>query len=121
VHLYQIWLLPEREGLKPSYEQKSFPDAERRNRFQVVASPDRADGSLIIRQDARLLLGSIDAGAEVTHRLDRDRHAWLQVLRGKVGLNGNALAAGDGAALSGEPSLEVRAEDPAEVLLFELP
>lgn len=120
VHLYQIWLLPEREGLKPSYEQKAFPDHERRNRLRVVASPDGDDGSLTIRQDARLLLGSFDAGVEVTHGLDRDRHAWLQVLRGEIALNGNVLANGDGAALSDESGMQIRAEGPSEVLLFEL-
>ncbi len=107
IHLYQIWLLPEREGLNPSYEQKTFPEAERRNRLRVVASPDGEDGSLIIRQDARLFLASIDAGTEITHRLDRQRHGWLQVLRGAVALSGKTLASGDGAAISDEPGVQV--------------
>ena len=119
-HLYQIWLLPDREGLKPSYEQKAFPADERRNQFRVVASPEGEDGSLIIRQDARLLLASIDAKAEIVHDLDRDRHAWLQVLRGQVVLDGIVLAGGDGAALTGESGLQIRADGPSEVLLFEL-
>src|SRR3954469_3116803 len=88
VHLYQIWLLPEREGLEPSYEQRAFPEEERHNRLRLVASPGGEDGSLTIRQDARLLLGTLDEGREVSHGLTPGRHAWLQVLRGDVTLNG---------------------------------
>ena len=91
VHLYQIWLLPEREGLEPSYEQKAFPEEERRNRLRLVASPDGRDGSLSIRQDARLFLATLDDGREVQHELAPGRHAWLQVLRGGVGLNGSRM------------------------------
>jgi redox-sensitive bicupin YhaK (pirin superfamily) len=120
VHLYQIWLLPEREGLEPSYEQKAFPEEERRNRLRLVASPDGRDGSLTIRQDARLYLGSLDGGREVRHELTPGRHAWLQVLRGGVTLDGSSLSAGDGAAVGDESSLAIEAEGPAEVLLFDL-
>src|SRR3954468_6316392 len=95
VHLYQIWLMPEREGLEPSYEQRAFPEDERRNRLRLVASPDGHDGSLTIRQDARLYLGTLDGGREVSHELMPGRHAWLQVLRGDLTLNGMALSAGD--------------------------
>ena len=120
VHLYQIWLLPERAGLKPSYEQKAFPEVERRNRFGLIASPDGADDSLTTRQDARIFLASLDAEREVTRELQSDRHAWLQVLRGKVTLNGLTLVAGDGAALSEESGLAIQAEGRSEVLLFDL-
>ena len=120
VHLYQIWLLPEDEGLEPSYEQKEFSPGERHNRLRLVASPDGHDGSLLIRQDARLFLSSLDGGREVEYALPGDRHAWLQVLSGSVALNGLALSAGDGAALSEESALAVRASGPSEVLLFDL-
>lgn len=120
VHLYQIWLLPEREGLEPSYEQRTFPAEERSNRLRLVASPDGRDGSLTIRQDARLYLANLDEGREVAHKLSPGRHAWLQVLRGGVDLNGRSLSAGDGAAVSDETSLALRADGPAEVLLFDL-
>lgn len=120
VHLYQIWLTPERDGLEPSYDQKAFPESERHNRLRIVASPDGADGSLSIRQDARLYLGLLDAGHAVEHAIDPGRHAWLQVLRGDVELNGNPLSAGDGAAVSEESALAIRASSPAEVLLFDL-
>ncbi len=120
VHLYQIWILPEREGLEPSYEQRAFPADERRNRLQVVASPDGREGSLTIRQDATLHLGALDAGRELSQTLAPGRHAWLQVLRGAVQFNGRKLSEGDGAAVSGEPTLSIGAERPAEVLLFDL-
>ncbi len=120
VHLYPIWLLPEGEGLEPSYEQKMFADGERRNQLRLVASPDGRDGSLSIRQDARLYLATMEGEAEVTHRLSTGRHAWLQVLRGDVEVNGSALTAGDGAAVSEEASLTIRADGTSEVLLFDL-
>ncbi len=120
VHLYQIWLLPERDGLRPSYEQKAFPEAERRNRLRLVASPRGEEGALTIRQDSRIFLASIDAGQEVSREFGPDRHGWVQVLRGETMVNGNRLAAGDGAAVSEESVLTIRAEGPAEVLLFDL-
>jgi redox-sensitive bicupin YhaK (pirin superfamily) len=120
VHLYQIWLLPEREGLEPSYEQKPFPEEERHNRLRLVASPDGGDGSLTIRQNARLYLATLDEGHEVSHDVRHGRHAWLQVLRGSVSLNGQSISAGDGAAVSEESALAIRAESPSEVLLFDL-
>jgi redox-sensitive bicupin YhaK (pirin superfamily) len=120
VHLYQIWLFPERDGLPPSYEQKRFDDAERRNRLRLVASPDAADKSLTIHQDARIYLSSLDAGAQVKHELADARHAWLQVLRGQVELNGQALRTSDGAAVSNESLLRVLAAGDSEVMLFDL-
>ena len=120
VHLYQIWLFPDREGIEPSYEQKRFEEVERHNRLRLVASPDAADGSLQIHQDARIFLSSLDAGKQVTHGLGAGRHAWLQVLRGKVAVNGQALETSDGAAVSEESALEIEAKDDAEVMLFDL-
>ena len=120
VHLYQIWLLPEREGLEPSYEQRTFPEEERHNRLRLVASPDGGDGSLTIRQDARLYLATLDEGQEVSKDIPSGRHAWVQVLRGNVSLNGEAISAGDGAAVSEESALAIRAESSSEVLLFDL-
>jgi len=120
VHFYQIWLLPEREGLEPSYEQRAFPEGERRNRLRLVASPNGRGGSLSICQDAQLILASLDGGRQVRHELTSDRHAWLQVLRGDVSLNGLTLSAGDGAAVSDESSLAIGANGPSEVLVFDL-
>jgi len=120
VHLYQIWLLPRAAGLAPSYEQKAFAESERQNRLRLVASPAGDDGSLTIQQDARLYSATLDDGVSLTHALPAGRHAWLQVLRGALELNGSALAAGDGAAISNESKLTIRATSPAEVLLFDL-
>jgi redox-sensitive bicupin YhaK (pirin superfamily) len=120
VHLYQIWLLPEKNGITPSYEQKRFPEEERHNQLRLVASRDKADGSLLIHTDARVYLGTIDQGRSVTHELDVKRYAWLQVLRGSVTLNGQALETGDGAAVSNETALKIEATSHAEVMLFDL-
>lgn len=121
VHLYQIWLLPREKGLTPSYEQKRFAPEERQNRLRVVASADARDGSLLINQDASIYLATLDEGRSVTHTLAPGRHAWVQVLRGSVRLNGESLATSDGAAVSDEEQLTVEAATPAEVMLFDLP
>jgi redox-sensitive bicupin YhaK (pirin superfamily) len=121
VHFYQIWLLPNRPGLAPSYDQGAFPEVERRSRLRVVASPDGRDGSLTIHQAAEVLLSALAVGERVEHEPASGRHAWLQVLRGAVQLNDLPLAAGDGAAVSDEKSLTVLATEPSEVMLFDLP
>jgi redox-sensitive bicupin YhaK (pirin superfamily) len=120
VHLDQIWMLPERDGLKPSYEQRAFPDEDRRNRLRVVASPDGRDGSLTIRQDASLYLGTLEAGRRVSHAVAPGRHAWLQLLRGAARVNGRAVGEGDGVAISEEPAVEVTSDGESEVLVFDL-
>ena len=120
VHLYQVWLLPERTGLRPHYEQKAFPERERQGKLRLVASPTGEQGSLTIRQDARLYLSTLKTGETVAHALSPGRHAWLQVLRGDVALNGQPLSAGGGAAVSQEGRLEVAARQDAEVMLFDL-
>lgn len=120
VHFYQIWLHPNRRDVAPSYEELDVPASEKRNRLRVVASPDGRDGSLTIHQDAEIYLGALDAGVEVAHELVPGRHAWLQVLRGRVDANGRELSAGDALAASDEPRLTIRAAEDAEVMLFDL-
>lgn len=120
VHLYQIWLFPDRKGHTPSYEQKRFPDEQLSNRLRVVASPDAEDGSLLIHQDAKIFLSKLETGAVVEHPLAESRHAWLQVLRGSVTLNGQPLATSDGAAVSDERMLKIEADENAEIMLFDL-
>lgn len=119
VHLYQIWLLPVTKGLTPSYEQRRFSEKEKQGKLLLVASPE-ADGSLMIHQDARIYLSMLDADQEVRHELRPGRHAWVQVLRGTVELNGQRLAVSDGAAVSNESSVTMLAAEPAEVMLFDL-
>src|SRR5262245_24292954 len=100
VHLLQIWLLPETADLEPSYEQRDFGAGEMRERLRLVASRDGRDGSLVVHQDVGLYLGRLAAGTRIRHPLGPGRHAWVQVARGSLRLDGEALAAGDGAAVS---------------------
>ncbi len=120
VHLLQIWIQPEKAALPPSYEQKSFPEAEKRGKLRLIASRDASDGSVKINQDAKLYVSLLKPGDEVTHHLEASRHAWLQVARGAVELNGENLSQGDGAAISNEKSLTIKGIADAEVLLFDL-
>jgi redox-sensitive bicupin YhaK (pirin superfamily) len=120
VHLLQIWLLPDKPGVTPSYEQTRFDDAELANRLRLVASPDGRDGSTTIHQDARLYVARLDR-TELAHPLAPSRRAWIQVARGEAALNGQRLVAGDGAALENESTVRLAASDRAEVLLFDLP
>jgi redox-sensitive bicupin YhaK (pirin superfamily) len=117
VHLLQIWIVPERKGLKPAYEQLAFTDAELRGKFHLVAGPE---APITIRQDANLYITRLDEGTEAAHALKSGRHAWVQIARGKVILNGRELKAGDGVALSNESEVRVKAVEASEVLLFDL-
>ena len=121
VHLLQIWIFPEKKGLEPGYEQKTFADADKRNRLRLVASRDGRDGSVTIHQDASLYASLLDAGQSVRHQLAPGRHAWIQVARGSVTLNGKRLKQGDGASVSEEQAIELTGADTSsEVLLFDL-
>lgn len=120
VHVYQIWLFPQRKGIPPSYEQKAFDAQERHNRFRLVAAQDGRDESLTIHQDADIFLATLASGAEVPYEIPANRHAWLQVLRGSVSLNGQQLGQSDGALVSGERQLNIVAAEPGEVMLFDL-
>jgi redox-sensitive bicupin YhaK (pirin superfamily) len=120
VHLYQIWLLPREKNLTPSYGQKAFDLPGRQNQWQLVASPDGSEDSLQIQQDARILLGNLDAGQTLSREISPGRHAWLQVLRGTIDLQGNALTAGDGVALSNETAFAIKSQEPAEAMVFDL-
>lgn len=120
VHLYQIWIFPERRGLQPSYEELAVSEEEKRDRFRLVASPNGADSSLTIHQDARLYLASLSAGQAISHDLQAGRAGWLQVIRGNVNVLGQDLVAGDGAAITGENAVSVLAAAASEVLLFDL-
>ena len=120
VHFLQIWILPEREGLRPGYVQKSFPGEGRLGRLRLLASRGGDEDSLVIHQDVRLYDAHLSPGQEVSYTLGEGRHAWLQVVSGSVSLNGTALGAGDGAAVSEEAALRVGAESESEFLLFDL-
>jgi len=120
VHLLQIWILPEEQNLSPEYEEKKFSDDEKRNKLRLIVSPKGDDGSVRIHQDVKIYASVLDKGQEVDHSLANGRSAWLQVAAGSVSVNDVALKQGDGAAVSEESSLRITANEPAEVLLFDL-
>jgi redox-sensitive bicupin YhaK (pirin superfamily) len=122
VHFLQIWVLPDRQGLKPRYDQKAFSPAEKRGRLRLVGSPDGRDGSIVIHQDVELYDALLGNGDAVTHDLKTGRKNWVQVVRGAVEVNGKAAGAGDGVALEDEGKLRITARsDDSEVLVFDLP
>jgi redox-sensitive bicupin YhaK (pirin superfamily) len=120
VHFLQIWLKPDAKGISPSYEQKMFPDAEKRGRLRLIVSPDGHDGSLKINTDARVYAGVFDAGQMGDRALDAGRHAWVQVAHGRVRVNGQELGTGDGVAVSDERHLSIEGIERGEILVFDL-
>ena len=122
VHFLQIWVVPDRQGIAPRYEQKTFPDVDKRRKLRLVGSSDGRDGSVVVHQDVRLFAALLNSGEQVTHALQSGRKGWLQIVRGAVTMNGHDLAAGDGAAVTGELALTVTAKvDATEILMFDLP
>jgi len=121
VHLLQIWILPARGGLAPSYEQRALPAPDADHPLQLIAAAPGQGGTVSLHQDVALWRGLLAAKQEASLPLAPSRHAWVQVARGAVTLNGIALRAGDGAAVSEEAKLELRAESPSELLVFDLP
>lgn len=119
VHLLQIWILPDQQGLKPRYAERTGSQLPG-GRLNLVASKTGRGGSIEIHQDADLYLARLSPGETVTHRLAPQRHAWVHVAEGELVLNGQSLRAGDGAALSEENLLELKAQAPSQVLLFDL-
>lgn len=120
VHFFQIWILPETNGLKPGYEQRFFPDEEKRGALRLVASPDGRDGSVTIHQDVNLYAVLLEADENVIYHIPENRHAWLQIARGSVLVNGHLLEQGDGAAVSSEDTVIISGQGRSEVLLFDL-
>ena len=119
-HLLQIWILPEENGLQPGYEERSLDDAARDNRLALVASRDARDGSMTIHQDVDLYASLLDAGQDLEHRFAAGRRGWVQVVAGRIAVNGDELAAGDGAAIADTSGLTIRAREDAEFLLFDM-
>ena len=121
VHFFQIWIMPERDGITPGYEQKLFPDEERKGKLRLVAAPGGADGAVNIHQDVKLYASILDETQSVSHEIASGRGAWLQVAKGSVDVNGVKLQKGDGAAIENESSLTITSqENGAEFLLFDL-
>ena len=120
VHLLQIWILPNTVGLEPSYEQKAFTEDERRDQLRLIASEDGREDTVQVHQDVSLFASILPAGAEVERAMNEQRYAWIQVARGAVNVNGERADQGDGVVVIGESSLRIRAEEDAEILLFDL-
>jgi hypothetical protein len=120
VRFLQIWVVPERRGLAPGYEQKRFDEDDKRDRLRLVVSPEGKEGSLRLHQDVNVYASALGAGKHVRHELDTGRHAWIQVIKGAIEVNGTRLDAGDGASSSDETLLELRALEDSEFLLFDL-
>ncbi len=120
VHLLQIWIDPDHKGYDPSYEQKSFPELEKRGGLRLVASPDGADGSVTIHQDATVFATLLSPGEHINYSIAKGRFAWMQIAKGAVELNGHLLKQGDGAAISDERKLTIKASEDSEALLLDL-
>ena len=121
VHFLQIWIEPSKRGIKPGYEEKRFDAESKRGQLRLVASPDGADGSVTINQDARLFAALLDGSDQVDHELAPGRRAYLHVIRGEIEANGEKLGAGDALKVSGESRVRLAGARGAEVLLFDLP
>ncbi|HKN28579.1 MAG TPA: pirin family protein [Roseiarcus sp.] len=120
VHFLQIWIIPEKQGLRPSYEQKTFSAEEKRGKLRLVGSRDGREGSVTIHQDVDLYATRLEAGENVSHRMSAGRGAWVQVVDGELTVNGEALKAGDGVAISGTDDVRLEARAATEALLFDM-
>lgn len=119
-HFLQIWVIPDRQGITPRYDQKAYPRAERLNQLKLVLTPAPQDDEIVLNQDARIYLGALEAGRSVTHAVEAGRHVWVQVARGTGRVNGQAVTAGDGVALSDIDAVTLTADDSLDVVLFDL-
>ena len=120
VHFLQIWIMPEQPGIAPSYEQQTFDLSAARGQFNPIASRQGGPGKVKLHQDAAMSVAILEPGEKLVHRLAGGRYGWLQVARGAVTLNRDALTAGDGAAVDADSELKIEAASPAEILLFGL-
>jgi redox-sensitive bicupin YhaK (pirin superfamily) len=121
VHFLQIWILPDRAGIPPSYEEKRFPTEEKRGRLRLIASPDRADGSVLIHQDARVYAGLFDGAEQTTLDIANGRWTYVHVARGSIEANGTVLNTGDALKLKDAKKLALTHGKQAEVIVFDLP
>jgi len=120
VHFLQIWILPDKQGIKPRYEQKAFPIEEKRGKLRLIAAKDGRNGAVTINQDVDLYTSILEPGDVINYHVQPDRYAWLQIAQGIATLNGEELRAGDGVQISVEEQLEISTQVGAEILLFDL-
>jgi quercetin 2,3-dioxygenase len=119
-HFLQIWILPEAQGIEPSYEEKHFPAEEKRGQLKLLASRDGRDGSVLVHQDLSLYATLLPAGESLTHAVSRDRYFWIQMARGRAIVNDHVVQAGDGIALEAIDQIDLTGQEDAEILLFDL-
>ena len=119
-HFLQIWMLPNAQGLKPRYDQKAYPRAGRLNVLKLVLTPEPKGDEIVLHQDARIYLGALDAGRSISHPVGEGRHVWVQVTRGAGSVNGQAVKAGDGVAISFESKIDLAASEDLDVVLFDM-
>lgn len=120
VHLFQIWIMPEKRGIQPGYDQKTFDTAERKGKFQLIASQDGSEGSLEMNADAKFLVADVDSNTSVSYPVEEGRGVYVHVAEGEVELNGQSLKAGDAAMVEGEPSIEIKAAADSHLMVFDL-
>jgi redox-sensitive bicupin YhaK (pirin superfamily) len=122
LHLFQIWIHPQKAGTQPSYEQIKFDPAEKQNKLKLLAGPDGEDGVAWINQDAKMYVANLAQGVEIPYALKADRGAWVHVVRGEVSVNGTTVGEGDAVAATGESGLAIKglSTEPSEVLIFDL-
>jgi quercetin 2,3-dioxygenase len=120
LHLLQIWILPSKNGVTPGYQQQAFSEEEERGVLRLVASPDGREGSVTIHQDVNLYAALLEADEELVYSIPAGRHVWLQVVRGKISVNGVELECSDGAALSDEGRVVMKGQEKSELLVFDL-
>lgn len=120
LHLYQIWLLPKELEIEPSYEQRLVSEEEMRGRLCLIASPDREAGSMSINQDSRIYISKLQTGNSLSVSIEPTRHLWVQVLQGQLSLGSLEIKTGDGAAISEEAELSIRAKESSTLLVFDL-
>jgi quercetin 2,3-dioxygenase len=121
VHFLQIWIIPDRTGIPPSYEEKHFAPADKRGRLRLIASPDKAEGSVLLHQDVRIFSGLFDGAEHATHAVAGGRHSYIHVARGALHVDGLHLEAGDGLKITDAGDLDFKEGTAAEVLVFDLP
>jgi redox-sensitive bicupin YhaK (pirin superfamily) len=120
VHFLQIWVIPDKAGLAPGYEERQFADAEKQGALRLIASRDGRDGSVVLHQDVDLYASLLESGNELVHQARSGRKIWIQLVRGEIDVNGETLRAGDGAALVDEERIAIRGAASAELLLFDM-
>ena len=120
VHLLQIWIMPDKNGHPPSYEQKTFRDTLKAGELKLIASPDGHDDSVTLHQNVNLFTAELEPGNKVNHDIAQNRHAWIQLIHGKIRVNGLTLNPGDAAAVSDEKNISIESLEKAEFLLFDL-